>query len=231
MNTSDQTARIRELRAKGLSPKDIARVLGISPATAARLVRAIAIEAKVDPAEGELLECWVNAGWSVGLTVDGHPDWYDQPDADTGSSGLVSVLVARDAGRSRVSLCGYLVDVYCLGVKNTIGPRVMNTRQAADFTRSFYGGYQAQPLAAPLELAQNLVFGAMEYAAALGFDPAPDFATTRDHLGPWSGRSTITFGRNGEPFFIQGPYDNATSIVTALQRSTASRSFEYVVAG
>ena len=54
-------------------------------------------------------------GWSVGLTIHGRPDWVDPPQPETGAEGLVAVVVARDAGRSRVSVCGYLVDVYCLG--------------------------------------------------------------------------------------------------------------------
>ena len=55
MDTEEQTARIRTLRAKGLSPKDIARALGVPPATAARLVRAIAAEQRTRPPSGR---CW-----------------------------------------------------------------------------------------------------------------------------------------------------------------------------
>jgi hypothetical protein len=38
---------------------------------------------------------------------------------ESGESGLVGVLVARDTG-STVLACGFLVDVFCLGVKSTI---------------------------------------------------------------------------------------------------------------
>jgi len=232
MDTRDEIAGIRTLRAKGFSPKDIARALGVPPATAARLVRAVATEQNADPAEREVLECWVSPGWSVGLNINGHLEWPDLPRTDPGAAGLVAVLVARDAGRSRVSLCGYLVDVYCLGVKDAVGPRAMNTNQAAEFTRSYYGGYQDPPLAAPLELAQNLVYGAIEYARSLGrLDPAPDFEATRDHLGPWSARSAISFGRDGKPFFIQGPRDNAARVVSKLQRSVGPHNFEFLIAG
>ena len=59
---------------------------------------------------------------------------------------------------------GWLVDVYCLGVKDVVGPRVMGERRAADFRGSFFGAYQARPLEAPLGLAQHLVLGAVENA-------------------------------------------------------------------
>jgi hypothetical protein len=87
-----------------------------------------------------------------------------------------------------VRLCGWLVDAYCLGQGRT-GPRVMDEPRAADFRGSFFAAYQARPLEAPLGLAQHLVFGAVEYARGLGFEPARGFAATIDQLGsmtsPW----------------------------------------------
>src|SRR5664279_3811444 len=85
-------------------------------------------------------------------------------------------------------------------------------------------------LAAPLDLAQNLVDSAVEYARTLGFDPAPDFDATKDNLGPWSGQGAITFGRDGKPFFIQGPHDNSAHIVSRLRRSVGPNNFEYLIA-
>jgi hypothetical protein len=38
---------------------------------------------------------------------------------DSGASGLVGVLVARQERRSRVHVCGWLVDVYCLGSRTS----------------------------------------------------------------------------------------------------------------
>ena len=46
----------------------------------------------------------------------------DGPHANPGS-GLVTALVARAHRHDSVSVCVYLVDVYCLGVKNATGPR------------------------------------------------------------------------------------------------------------
>ena len=85
-------------------------------------------------------------------------------------------------------------------------------------------------MAAPLDLAQNLVHGAVEYARTLGFDPAPDCDATRDHFGPWSGQGAITFVRDGKPIFIQGPHDNTASIVSRLRRSVGPDNFEYLIA-
>jgi hypothetical protein len=229
MDREELLRRVRELRAQGRTPKAIARTLGVPPATVAPLVRAIAAQDHADTPDHELIGCWVSPGWSDGLTVAGHPEWPDVHTPDAGTSGLVTVLVARDERRSRVRVCGWLVDVYCLGVKDIIGPRVVHTDRLADLTSSSFAAYQARPLAAPLDLAQHLVFGAVEYARGLGFEPAPGFTATTGQLGPWTGPSPIGFGRDGKPLFVQGPRDNTAGILTTLERSVGRGNFHFLV--
>src|SRR6266545_1040861 len=159
----------------------------------------------------------------------GHPEWPDVDAADAGAQGLVSVLVTRQERYGKVRLCGWLVDVYCLGVKDVVGPRVMDERRAAELTGSFFAAYQARRLEAPLELAQHLVFGAVAYARGLGFEPAPGFAATTGQLGSWTGPSAIRFGRDGKPFFVQGPHDNADAILRTLERSVGRDNFTFLV--
>jgi len=171
----------------------------------------------------------VSPGWSQGLTIQGHPEWPDVDAADAGTQGLVSVLVTRQERYGRVGVCGWLVDVWCLGAKDVVGPRVMNERRASEFTRSYFAAYQAQPLQAPVELARHLVFGAVASARSLGFQPAPGFQATTGQLGPWAGPSAIGFGRHGKPYFVQGPRDNAAAILTTLERSVGRDNFHFLV--
>src|SRR5262249_58350151 len=94
--------------------------------------------------------------------------------AGPGSGGLACVLIARRERASRVTVCGFLVDLYCLGVKNVTGP----TRMAADSVEAhrqkFYASFDDPPLAVPVELAQHVVHGAVAYARSLGFEPPDD---------------------------------------------------------
>jgi len=224
-------ARVRELRAKNTPPKVIARALGLRPADVGPLIKAVAEEVAASVPEPGVLQCWVSPNWCAGLTVKGHDEWPGVRDTgEAGSSGLVSIVVVREARRGRVSVCGYLVDVYCLGVKNALGPKVMDPPAVPDFLRSYYRAY-GEPLAAPLDLAQHLVFGAVEYARALGFEPHPDFAAASGHLGSWTGPSVITFGYHGKPLFMLGPNDNAAHVMRTLQRTVGEGNFQFVAGG
>ncbi len=214
----------RALRAEGLPPKQIARRLGVRPAVAADLVRTIAVE---NGDAQEQIDCWINARWSAGLTVSGHPEWRE-PGGEGHASGLVTVLVARRRRHRRaVTVCVYLLDVYCLGVKNALGPERLDDERLRGRTRQVFGGYDEPPIPAPVELARELVFGAVDYARALGFDPHPDFEPARAHLGPWGAPSSITFGRNGTPTYIQGPYDDPRHVIRTLRRAVGRKGFHY----
>ena len=100
-------------------------------------------------------------------------------------TGLAAVVVARRHRPQRVSVCGYLVDTFCLGVKNTLGPELMNERDLPGFLHMFFTSFEAvgQPLAVPLELGRHLVWGAVDHARRLGFEPAPDFRDTAGTSG------------------------------------------------
>jgi hypothetical protein len=222
--------RVAELRQEGRSPKEVARVLGLRPADVMPVIRAVAAQAP--EREAPVAGCWVTGHWSDNLGVTEHPDWPGLPagESESGESGLVGVLVARDTG-STVVACGFLVDVFCLGVKNTNGPKTMNRRKLPDFTRTFFSAWPSQsPVAAPLELARHIVFGAVDYARGLGFEPHPDFARGAALLGDWEkDSSAITFGRDGKPFYINGPRDDTYGTLAKLRQTAGDGKFDYLI--
>jgi hypothetical protein len=238
MTDEELQRQVAELRAKGRSPKEIAQALGVRPAAVAALVRTIAGRDSASPHEPALVGCWVSPGWRAGLTVAEHADWPagEAGDADAGEAGdgdgdeagLVAVLVAREHRYDKVAVCGWLVDVYCLGVRDVLGPRAIAARELPAFVERYFDGYPAPPEPAPVELARHLVWGAVEYARGLGFEPAADFEPSTGHLGALDGSSDITFGRDGRPVFVERPRDDAASVVRTLEGSVGAGNFDVV---
>ena len=220
----DLAERVAELRRAGRTPKEIARALGLKPSQVAPLIRAIG--AAAPKREAALAGCWVSGNWAAGLTIDGHADWPGVPGTLAAESGLASVLVAREHGSS-VSAVGYLVDLWCLGVKDCVGPKTMDRRKLPEFVSSFFSSYPEPPLPAPLDLAQQIVLGALGYARGLGFEPHEDFTKCAGHLGEWDGACDITFGHDGKPMYMQGPYDDAFRIMSTLRKNVGEGNFHF----
>jgi len=217
---------VRRMRASGASPKSIARALGVRPAVIAPLVRHVAAEAATTPAgEPELVGCWVSPGWSSELLVRRRDGWEDVDLGPYGPAGVAQVLVARAGRHDRVEACGYLVDTFCLGVKNALGPEPMRRRDLASFVRTYFMAFPAPPLRVPIDLGQHLVLGAIAFAEQLGFEPHPDFAAVREQLGELTEPCAITFGRQGRPLYVSGPYDNSAEILETLRGSVGGDGF------
>lgn len=140
------------------------------------------------------------------------------------------VLVAREHRYGKVSVAGFLVDVYCLGVKDVIGPLVVGDADLPAFVRTYYLVYEAPGLVAPVGMARELVWGAVAYARGLGFEPHPDFERVAGVLGAWEPTGAVRFGLEGRPYFVAGVRDDAPRILRTLDRSVGEGNFHYLVA-
>ncbi|HZM81742.1 MAG TPA: hypothetical protein VFC19_38975 [Candidatus Limnocylindrales bacterium] len=224
---------VRQLRTRGSTPKQIAKALGLRPSAVAPLVRQLAEhdQANLLPSDRAVFGCWVNPGWSCGLGLAGAPQWAaidprGATDPDIG--GLVTILLVRQERASRVTLCGFLVDLYCLGVKEVIGPLTIGAGSVDTYRRDFFRAYDGEAIAIPVELAQHLVHGAVAFARGLGFEPPADFGPAADYLGNASTPAPIHFGREGKPFYVSGPYDNPRSVLQKLRSAVGDGNYDYI---
>ncbi len=224
--TSDLESEILALRSKRLTPKQIARKLGLKVSSVNSVIKASAEQTAITRAEtGELApvaQCLVNTNCALRLltaqTLDEH---------DVGGLGMV--LVARTTGYKRFVVCTYMVDYWCLGLKDTMVEKKLNDIKYQQFLNTAYRGFPDGYQEITLEQAQAIVYGALDYAAELGFKPHKDFQKTKNHLGSWNGQPKLTFGRQGKPYFIEGPYDNGTQIMQTLRKNVGEGNFDYLI--
>ena len=69
------------------------------------------------------------------------------------------------------------------------------------------------------------MWGGVEYARGLGFDPHRNFWPAAEHLGPLDAPAAIRFGRYGKPFYVSGPFDDADRIRQTLEERLGRDDF------
>ena len=79
----------------------------------------------------------------------------------------------------------------------------------------------------PLELGRQVVYGAIGYARELGFEPHAGLRAGRRVPGGLDGECKLTFGRDGKPMYISGPYDDGERILRKLRRSLGDGNYDF----
>jgi hypothetical protein len=136
--------------------------------------------------------------------------------------GIGYLLIARQESDGGLVFAVFLVDVYCLGVKNAFWRA--GTRGDLDEMIRKLESTQRMSAITP-ECLVKIVKGAVEYAQSFGFPPHPDYrhaSKLLDGIDPSSCPNQFEFGRDGRPFYIQGPNESlavATAISQRVQRA------------
>ncbi len=157
-----------------------------------------------------VVECLISADWEQG-------------------SGLVQIILARQQPDGDICFGVYLVDKYCLGLKNTFARTGFSrTRYENEFSGSIF--HEEGSVECPLELAHQMIYESIDYAAQFGFEPEKDFASSQFLLAPRGELKEpykLTFGQNGKPFFVAGPRDNVARIINQLEKTAGPGNFHY----
>ena len=152
-----------------------------------------------------------------------NPDWRE--------GGFARIVVTRRQENGNLILGVFLVDIFCLGVKNAfcnvdLTPKEINEEL---LIKCFMDG---RPLEIGILYAKQIIFGAVDYARKLGFDPHPDFSLTRHVLGTKNitGHHDIQFGGpEGKPLYIAGPDDNPQTIVRKLSSRLGKDGYHFIM--
>jgi hypothetical protein len=152
-------------------------------------------------------------------------------------SGMGYVVATRRASpHSDTVLVGnFLVDTYCLGIKDAF----IRTMSSSDY-QSMIEDMQHQSQLGGLQrchpgYAKKLLAGAAKYAKQYGLPPHKDYAKTYKIFHDVDAEAcaeSFTYGREGKPFYIAGPNDDAAKqkkIMAQLTRTAGEGNFHFML--
>jgi hypothetical protein len=147
--------------------------------------------------------------WPVVQSVVGDQLW---------KQGIGHVLIARREPVGGLVFAVFLVDVYCLGVKNAFW-RAGTPSDIEDVIRKMEK-FEKMLAVTPACLSK-IVKGAVEYAHSFGFPPHPDYrhaSMLLEGIHSPTCPSEFKFGKDGLPFYVQGPNESPAQAAAIMQR-------------
>jgi hypothetical protein len=152
---------------------------------------------------------------------------------DLWTEGMGWVCLSRQLPHGLVGFGVFLVDRYCLGVKNAMA----DVTSRAKYDNLIVHKMRSQFTSKELEPActRKLVESAVEYARALGFPPHADYHKAKLIFGDIDASQCteeFEFGKDGKPLFIAGPNDGperCRQIMKTLTQSRGQGGFDYLI--
>ena len=146
--------------------------------------------------------------------------------------GIGNVVISRRMPDGSVSASVFLVDTFCLGVKNCFFTNVSRSRYEE---RIIYLEQNENLEKVAPEYAVKLVENAVAYATDLGFNPHEDYSKVKKIFGnidPSLCSTEFDFGEDGKPFYVSGPNQteaDSKRIIHTLSERLGPDGFHYLV--
>jgi len=146
------------------------------------------------------------------------------------ADGVGWLVLARTLPSGLVGASFFLIDVWCLGVKDAFF--AINTPQR--FEDRMVASNEVGPLVdIDPSAARKLLHDAAAYADSFGLAPCAGFAEAEALFGdiPMA-TETFSIGKDGKPFFVSGPNDSPTRIryiLDMLAKRAGHGGFDYLV--
>ncbi|NEX16350.1 MAG: hypothetical protein C1943_06915 [Halochromatium sp.] len=148
--------------------------------------------------------------------------------------GIGSLIWARRSQEGQIAVSAFVVDVFCLGVKNAMFHFMEEDRYEHEMKPALSQS-QGQWERLHPSCARKLIEGAADYAADLGFSAHRDYRNARGIFGDVDASACPTrfdYGSDGQPFYIQGPNEStsqANQIIKQLTRRCGEGQFHYTM--
>jgi hypothetical protein len=152
---------------------------------------------------------------------------------DFWTKGMGWALLSRQLPDGSIAVGVFLVDRYCLGVKDALANIVGRYTYDMDFVRKIQSQFSSREVSPAT--VRKLVEAAVAYAAGLGLPPHPDYHKARMIFGsidPRESPEEFEFGKDGKPYFVAGPSDTpqrCRQIVAILTHSCGPDGFRSTI--
>jgi hypothetical protein len=151
-------------------------------------------------------------------------------------SGCGYLVVGRFKADGRVEAGFFLLDIFCLGVKDA---GFCHFHSIVDYQEGLIDRLfpDGNPVRMRPEAARKLTEDAISYARGLGFSPAADYKKASRVFGGITTADCdeqFVFGQNDKPLYIQGPSDSRACverILRVLEARCGKDGYHYIVAG
>lgn len=146
--------------------------------------------------------------------------------------GIGNIVVAKKMPTGNIGIGVFLVDVYCLGVKDVFYATLPPERYAWKIQQ--LEAHEAFETIHP-SCARKLIEGGVLYAKQWGFKPHKDYKAVVRIFGdidPGVCATEFEYGRDGKPFYVAGPNDTpkkSRAILDTLMKRCGPDEFDYMV--
>ncbi len=126
--------------------------------------------------------------------------------------GMGTAIFSRKIPDGDIGMGIFLLDAYCMGVKNAIFV-VLNPKDCATKIEEFSGNDNLENIHP--SCARKIIEGCVDYGSKLGFKPHYDYGIAKKIFGdadPDVCPNTYEFGKDGKPFYISGPNESPAKI-------------------
>jgi hypothetical protein len=147
-------------------------------------------------------------------------------------TGMGILVLARGVSTIRVAMGCFLLDVYCLGIKDVM----FRSLNASEFQYFIATMKATSPLMNinPSD-ARKLLRDLALWAQSIGFSPHREFAAVEPLFGDVrsdASTATFQFGRDGKPLYVAGPAESPAQIrlrLKHLRERLDNDGFHYIV--
>jgi hypothetical protein len=149
------------------------------------------------------------------------------------SDGMGSVLLSRELPDRSVVVSLFLVDRYCLGVKNAFAEVLSRSAYDDKYVQTRRPGSALQDVTPAA--VRKFVESSVAYAAELGLQPHPDYHKAKLLFGdidPSACQDEFEFGKDGKPFYVAGPHETSQrirQIVYTLTHKFGPDGFHFLI--